>query len=153
MRDHLFVPIKSLTAVALALLTAVALHAAEAQQRSTGGAKWRDARKAEDFRELEILVDSGEARRVARAELGDAGLFERLALLLKKNFTRYDQKTVDAALRCMKQLLPAVDPVRAATDLTHIRSRVELVTDKVPQWRSTLGALDAMLDKLKQEYK
>ena len=150
MRKTMLIPVKSLLVLAL-LVTAFALHAAGA--RSSGGAKWRDARNAGNFKELGILVDSGEDRRAARAELGDAGLFERFAYLLKKNFARYDQKTVDAALRRMKQLLSAVDPVRAATDLAHIRSRVELVADKEPRWRTTLAALDAMLGKLQKEYK
>ena len=150
MKKSLFVPVKLLMVFALAVS---ALPAAGAAQRSTGGAKWQDARKAGNFRELEILVDSGEACRVARAELGDAGLFERFAYLLKKNFARYDQKTVDAALRQMKRLLPAVDPVRAATDFAHIRSRVELVADKESRWRTTLGQLDALLDQLQKEYK
>ena len=146
----MLIPVKFLTVLAL-LVTTLALHAAGA--RSAEGEKWRDARKAGNFKELGILVDSGEARRAARTELGDAGLFERFAYLLKKNFARCDQKTVDAALRQMKRLLPAVDPVRAATDLAHIRSRVELIADKEPRWRTTLGQLDAMLDKLQKEYK
>lgn len=153
MRKCIFVPVRHLTVLVTVLTMFLSLHAAEAAQHSTGGAKWREAHDAGNFRELEILVDSGEACRVARAELGDAGLFERFAYLLKKNFARYNQKTVNAALSRMKRLLPAVDPVRAATDLTHIRSRVELAADKEPRWRATLGALDVMLNKLEAEYK
>ena len=51
-------------------------------------------------------------------------------------------------------LIPAVDPVRAATDFTHIRSRVELVADKQPdRWRSTLDMLDGVLNRLQAEYR
>ena len=153
MKKSLSIPTKLLTVLAAVLTMVLSLDAAVAARSSTGVANWREAHDAGNFRELEILVDSGEARRAARAELGDAGLFERLAFLLKKHFARYDQKTVDAALRYMKQLLPAVDPVRAATDLTHIRSRAELIADKEPRWRATLGTLDKMLNKLKNEYK
>lgn len=135
-----------------ALLAAFSLHAAK-PGRAAAVAEWRNVHSAGISRELNLLLDSRECRRAAKAELGDAGLFELFARLLKKHFCRYDRETVDAALRQMKPLLPAVDPVRAATDLTHIRSRVELVADKDPEkWRATLTTLDEMRQELIANY-
>lgn len=140
-------------AIIVALSAAVSLHAAGRGERNATAAEWRNVHSAGISRELRLLVDSRECRRAAKAELGDAKLFELFARLLKKHFCRYDRDTVDAALRRMKELLPAVDPVRAATDLTHIRSRVELAADKDPQkWRATLAALDETLNRLKANY-
>ena len=134
------------------LLAALSLHAAK-NERSTVVAEWRNVHSAEIPRELRLLIDSRECRRAARAELGDAGLFERFAWLLKKHFVHYDRNTVNAALRHMKPLVPAVDPVRAATDLTHIRSRVELAADKDPEmWRPVLETIDDMRNKLIAQY-
>ena len=140
-------------AIIVTLAVVFSLHAAK-PGRAAAVAEWRNVRSAGISRELNLLVDSRECRRAARAELGDAGLFELFARLLKKHFTHYDKKTVDAALRQMKPLVPAVDPVRAATDLTHIRSRVELVADKQPEmWRPVLETIDAMRSELIANYR
>ncbi len=133
---------------------AFSLCAAKHESRSAAMREWRKVSAEKSPRELNILVDSGECFRKVRAELGDAALFERIAGLLKKHFGRYDKSTVNSALRLMKHLQPAVDPVRAATDLTHIRSRVELVADKAPgKWRSTLEMIDGELKILKADYR
>ena len=114
---------------------------------------WHAAHEAGSFREMSYLTNTVESYKYARAELGDAGLFERFAMLLKKNFSQYGRPTVHTAVHFMIPLIPAVDPVRAATDLTQIRSRVEVVADKQPkQWEKTLAMLDAALKKLKKEY-
>ena len=114
---------------------------------------WHAAHEAGSYREMSYLTNTVESYKYARAELGDAALFERFAMLLKKNFTQYGWPTVQTAIQFMLPLIPAVDPVRAATDLTHIRSRVELVADKQPeQWKKSLSMLDAALEKLKKVY-
>ena len=137
-----------------ALTMTFALHAAKPDRRAAALREWRQASGADDPRELELLAGSGECFRLVRAELGDTALFERLARLLKKNFCRYDRQTVDSALHLMLRLQGAVDPVRAATDFAHIRSRVELVADKQPErWRSTLDMLDGVLNRLQSEYR
>ena len=111
---------------------------------------WHAAHNAGSFREMSYLTNSVESMKYARAELGDAGLFERYSMLLKRHFSKYGWGTVHTAIQFMQPLLPAVDPVRAATDLTHIRSRVELVASKNPQkWAPTLAMLDRMLASLK----
>ncbi len=111
---------------------------------------WHAAHNAGHFREMSYLVNSIPSMKYARAELGDAGLFERYSMLLKKNFAKYSWGVVHTAIQFMRPLLPAVDPVRAATDLTHIRSRVELVADKDPaKWNETLALIDQMLATLK----
>ena len=114
---------------------------------------WHAAHDAGHFREMSYLVNSIPSMKYARAELGDAALFERYATLLKKHFSHYGWGTVHTAIQFMRPLLPAVDPVRAATDLTHIRSRIELVADKDPaKWAGTLKMLDAMLEGLKKKH-
>lgn len=114
---------------------------------------WHAAHEAGSYREMSYLTNTVESYKYARAELGDAALFERFAMLLKKNFSNYGWPTVQTAVQFMLPLIPAVDPVRAATDLTHIRSRVEVVADKRPeQWKKTLAMLDGALEKLKKEY-
>ena len=133
----------------MALTVVFSLHAAKHERRSPAVAEWRRISTADIPRELELIVGSGACFRGVRAELGDAALFDRMARLLKKHFCKYDQKTVSAALRQMRPLIPAVDPVRAATDLTHIRSRVEIVADKDPEtWRPVLETIDAMRSEL-----
>ena len=69
------------------------------------------------------------------------------------SYSTSDRKTVVSALRLMGELVPAVDPVRAATDLTHIRSRVEIVADKDPAWRPVLETIDGMRGRLIAEYR
>ena len=136
-----------------ALAAAFSLHAAK-HQRSAAVTEWRNAHSAGISRELRLLIDSRECRRAAKADLGDAGLFELFARLLKKHFCNYDRKTVVSALRLMGELVPAVDPVRAATDLTHIRSRVEIAADKEPEtWRPVLEIIDGMRDRLIADYR
>ena len=111
---------------------------------------WHAAHNAGHFREMSYLVNSIPSMKYARAELGDAGLFERYSMLLKKYFAKYSWGVVHTAIQFMRPLLPAVDPVRAATDLTHIRSRVELVASKDPaKWNETLAMIDQMLASLK----
>ena len=112
---------------------------------------WHAAHAAGDYREMWYLVNTVRSMRNARSELGDAGLFERYGMLLKKNFSQYPWPVVHTSVGFMKELIPAVDPVRAATDLTHIRSRVELVADKDPaKWNQTLALIDQMLATLKK---
>ena len=114
---------------------------------------WHAAHEAGSYREINYLVNTVESMKNARAEIGDAELFARYAQLLKKFFSKYSWATVHTAVKFMRPLLPAVDPVRAATDLTHIRSRVEVVADKDrAKWDQTLKLLDAMLDGLKKQY-
>ena len=112
---------------------------------------WHAAHEADDYREMWYLVNTVQSIRNARAELGDAGLFERYSMLLKKNFSQYTWPVVHTAVEVMKNLVPAVDPIRAANELTHIRSRVELVAEKDPaKWNKTLKLIDAILDDLKK---
>ena len=135
--------------LAAALLAAFSLHAARRTPRTTPLQEWRQVSSANIPRELQLLVGSETCFREVRAEIGDAALFGRMARLLKKHFDRYDRKTVVAALRRMETLQRSVDPVRAATDLTHIRSRVELVADKDPEtWRPVLEMRDATIKEL-----
>ena len=137
--------------IAAALVLAFAVHAA---RRPSTFEEWRQVSMANIPRELELLTGSETCFRKVRAELGDAALFERMARLLKKHFRHYDRKTVDTALERMKKLQVSVDPVRAATDYAHIRSRVELFMDKDPdRWRPVLENLDATLKELQQNYR
>ena len=136
-----------------ALALALSAHAAK-RPRTSAFEEWRQVRTANIPRELELIVGSETCFRKVRAELGDVALFERMAHLLKKHFRHYDRKTVDSALERMKELQPSVDPVRAATDYAHIRSRVELFMDKDPdKWRPVLENLDATLKELQQNYR
>ena len=153
MTEKLFGPSKY-PILAAALLAAFSLHAARRTPRSSPLQEWRQISSANIPRELQLLAGSETCFRAVRAELGDAALFERMARLLKKHFDRYDRKTVVAALRRMKELQRSVDPVRAATDLTHIRSRVELVADKDPEtWRPVLEMLDATIREFTADYR
>ena len=137
----------------LALMLVLPLQAAK-RPRSSPLDKWRKACAENSPRELELLTGSETCFRKVRAELGDAALFERMAQLLKKQFRHYDAKTVNSALKLMKELQGAVDPVRAATDYTHIRSRVEIFMDKEPdKWRSTIDTLDATIKQLQTDYR
>lgn len=137
----------------LAVMLVLPLHAAQ-RPRSLPLDKWRKVCAENSPRELELLIGSAGCFREVRAELGDAALFARMAQLLKKQFRHYDAKTVNSALKLMKELQGAVDPVRAATDYTHIRSRVELVIDKDPdKWRSALDRLDATIKQLQNDYR
>ena len=138
-------------AIAAALALAFSVHAAK---RPSTFDEWRQVSTANIPRELELLTGSETCLRKVRAELGAPALFARMAHLLKKHFRHYDRKTVDTALERMKELQPSVDPVRAATDYVHIRSRVELFMDKDPdRWRPVLENLDATLKELQQNYR
>ncbi len=137
----------------LALMLVLPLHAAK-RQRSPQLDEWRKASAENSPRELELLTGSKTCFRKVRAELGDAVLFERMARLLKKQFRHYDPATVNSALKLMRELQSSVDPVRAATDYAHIRSRIDVFMDKEPEkWRSALESLDATIKQLQADYR
>jgi hypothetical protein len=107
---------------------------------------WHATREADDYREMWYLVNTGRSVRNVRAELGDAALFERYKVLLTRYFPKYSPGVVSTALLYMERLLPAVEPVRAIADLTHINSRVELVAEKEPErWKSVRKRMARML--------
>ena len=111
---------------------------------------WHAAHRAGHYKEMSYLVNSVPSMKNARAELGDLGLFERYDMLLKKHFSKYSPGAVQTAVLFMKPLLPAVDPVYAKVELTHLREMVAVVAPKAPEkWKKTLAMLDAMLASLK----
>ena len=113
---------------------------------------WHAAHNAGSFREMSYLVNSIPSMKYARAELGDAALFKRYDLLLKRHFSKYGWGSVHTAIQFMRPLLPAVDPEYAEAELTNIRAMVAAVADRNPaKWNQTLKMLDAMLNTLKKE--
>ena len=150
---------KRLFAFALVMAAAVVFAAetkSENKKSATGkgGAKfkivtveeWHAAHEAGDYRELWYLVDSGKNVQTARAELGDAALFNRYTELLTRYFAKYSPGVVSTALLHMEKLLPAVDPVRAMVNLTYINSRIKLVSEKEPErWAGARKRMDKML--------
>ena len=112
---------------------------------------WHAAHDAGSFREMSYLVNSIPSMKYARAELGDAALFERYDMLLKRHFSKYGWGSVHTAVQFMQPLLPAVDPVYAQVELTTIRAMVAVVAHKDPKkWNRTLAMLDKMLASLKK---
>ena len=112
---------------------------------------WHAAHNARSFREMSYLTNSIPSMKYARAELGDAGLFERYVSLLKRHFSKYGWGTVHTAVQFMQPLLPAVDPVYAQVELTTIRAMVAAVAPKNPaKWNKTLAMIDKMLASLKR---
>lgn len=111
---------------------------------------WHAAHNAGNFKEMSYLVNSIPSMKYARAELGDAALFERYDMLLKRHFSKYGWGSVHTAIQFMRPLLPAVDPVYAKVELTTIRAMVATVAPKDPgKWNQTLEMLDKMLASLK----
>ena len=93
-----------------------------------------------------MTVTATERYRAARDELGDVALFRRYVELLERHFPKYSPGVVSTALLHMEKLLPAIDPVRAMADLTHIDSRVQLVADKDPErWAGVQKRMARML--------
>ena len=113
---------------------------------------WHAAHKAGDYREMNYLVNTVPSVEQARAELGDTALFRRYALLLKKNFGKYNPPVVNTALMFMSRLTDAVDPVDAVTDLSQIRARIVVKARKFPdKWGKCLDQIDKMLAKAKAD--
>ena len=113
---------------------------------------WHAAHKAGDYREMYYLVNTVPSVEQARAELGDTALFRRYALLLKKNFGKYNPPVVVTALIFMARLTDAVDPVDAVTDLSQIRARIVVKARKFPdKWGRCLDQIDKMLAKAKAD--
>lgn len=111
---------------------------------------WHAAHNAGHFREMSYLTNSIPSMKYARAEIGDAALFDRYDMLLKRHFSKYGWGTVHTAIQFMRPLLPAVDPVYAKVELTTIRAMVAAVAPKDPKkWDQTLDMLDKMLASLK----
>ena len=109
---------------------------------------WHAAHKAGDYREMNYLVNTVPSMEQARAELGDTALFRRYALLLKKNFGKYNPPVVNTALMFMSRLTDAVDPVDAVTDLSQIRARIKVKAEKAPEkWGKALETIDRMIAK------
>ena len=109
---------------------------------------WHAAHNAGDYREMMYLVNTVESVKIARAELGDAGLFRRYALLLKRNFGKYNPPVVATALIFMARLTDAVDPVDVVTDLTQIRARIVVKAQKFPdKWGKALSEINKMIAK------
>ena len=109
---------------------------------------WHAAHNAGDYREMMYLVNTAESVKIARAELGDAGLFRRYALLLKRNFGKYSPPVVNTALTFMAKLTPAVNPVDAVTQLSQIRARIKVKAEKAPEkWGKALEMIDKMIAK------
>ena len=132
--------------IALIIMTAAAVGFAAEKKTEWTVEKWHAAHEADDYREMYFLVQSGKTVRAARDELGDVALFRRYVELLERHFPKYSPGVVSTALLHMEKLLPAIDPVRAMADLTHIDSRVQLVADKDPErWAGVQKRMARML--------
>ena len=113
---------------------------------------WHAAHKAGDHREMMYLVNTADSVNLARAELGDAGLFRRYALLLKRHFGKYSPPVVNTALTFMSRLTKAVDPVDVVTDLSQIRARIRVKAEKAPgKWGKALEEIDKMIAEAEAE--
>ena len=132
--------------IALIIMMAAAVGFAAEKKTEWTIEKWHAAHEADDYREMYFLVQSGKTVRAARDELGDVALFRRYVELLERHFPKYSPGVVSTALLHMEKLLPAIDPVRAMADLTHIDSRVQLVADKDPErWAGARKRMVRML--------
>ena len=132
--------------IALIIIVAAAAGFAAGKKTEWTVEKWHAARAADDYREMYFLVQSGKTVSAARAELGDVALFRRYVELLERYFPKYSPGVVSTALLHMEKLLPAIDPVRAMADLTHIDSRIQLVADKDPErWAGARKRMARML--------
>lgn len=132
--------------IALIFMMAAAVGSAAEKKTEWTIEKWHAAHEADSYREMYFLVQSGKTVRDARAELGDVALFRRYVELLERHFPKYSPGVVSTALLHMEKLLPAIDPVRAMADLTHIDSRVQLVAEKEPErWAGVRKRMARML--------